>query len=56
VGDIAIEDLVYQVQISLVADLFDIAPERNLVLFFRHALFSFRFSDGQYLLGAFFLS
>jgi hypothetical protein len=56
VGDIAIEDLVYQGKITLVADLFDIAPERDLVLFFQHALFSFRFSDGQFLLGAFFLN
>ena len=34
-GDVAIEDLVGNLQVPLVADLLDVAPEDGLVLFFR---------------------
>jgi hypothetical protein len=37
VGDIAVEDLVHQVQVTLVRDLLDVTPDDGLVLFFgRH--------------------
>src|SRR3712207_8314790 len=36
-GDIAVEDLVHQVQVTLVRDLLDVTPDDGLVLFFgRH--------------------
>jgi hypothetical protein len=41
VGDVPVENIVHQVQIPLVAHLFDVAPKHCLILFFRHALFSF---------------
>src|SRR5918992_526964 len=37
VGEVAIEDLVRKLQVPLVGDLLDVAPEGSLVLFGRHA-------------------
>jgi hypothetical protein len=47
VGEVAVEDLLHQVQLPLVAHLFDVAPKRCLVLFFRYTVYPFRFSYGR---------
>ena len=47
VGEVAVEDLLHQVQLPLVAHLFDVAPKRCLVLFFRYTVYPFRFSYGH---------
>jgi hypothetical protein len=46
-GGVSIEDLVHQLQVPLVAHLFDVAPTRCLVLFFRYTVYPFRFSYGR---------
>jgi hypothetical protein len=54
VGDVVGEDLVHQLQISLITDLFDVTPEDGLVLFCGHsAPFSYipsrlRLPNGNY--------